>query len=615
MIRRLIIPFLLIVTVHEYMRASESHILFSTIKTKIKSEKKMEYTVHKKIFITDNKGREFSEVSIVTDDFSILKKFKAKMMDLNGKSIRTYKLKDLESVNASSSGMLYTGNRIQYGKFSPALKEYIFEYEYTIQFSSTYFLRDWYPQTTIPVQNATYSLTIPKNFEFNYYQSNNIPPPTISDDGRTYNWKVNDLPPQTTGWRIPPEIDEEYEVILVPGIVELNGIKGRFRSWATIGGWYNQLSESKYNLETQVISIDYADSSQFSITDQVYRFLQGDTRYVGIEFGIHGWEPHSAQSVCDNKYGDCKDLTTYFISLLKQQSIIGYPVLLRTRDRGIINPTRPNNYFNHVITMVPMEQDTLWVDATSKTATISDLPWTDEGVTALAIVDGKGELVKTPLSSPGDNQETYSIRSTITLAGDMDIKGRITYTENRAHSMRYRLKSYNSHELEKYLKSHFSSYAPEITNFEFTVENLGDLNRPLIVDFSFQLIAYATRIGSRFIINPSFIHRAVYDNLESTEERKCPVFYQFPFTLSDSIYFRYPRSFQLSTSSDPILIDTNFGTYRWSMEEIDDHELLFIRTYIIKKQLIDLKDYSAYYDFCRKAQISDKGKMILKIID
>ena len=48
--------------------------------------------------------------------------------------------------------------------------------------------------------------------------------------------------------------------------------------------------------------------------DQVralYNFLSTRTRYVGIDFGIGRYQPHPAEEVFANQYGDCKDKDTF----------------------------------------------------------------------------------------------------------------------------------------------------------------------------------------------------------------------------------------------------------------------------------------------------------------
>ena len=38
--------------------------------------------------------------------------------------------------------------------------------------------------------------------------------------------------------------------------------------------------------------------------------MQHDIRYVGIELGIGGLQPHAASDVFTHRYGDCKDKAT-----------------------------------------------------------------------------------------------------------------------------------------------------------------------------------------------------------------------------------------------------------------------------------------------------------------
>ena len=47
------------------------------------------------------------------------------------------------------------------------------------------------------------------------------------------------------------------------------------------------------------------------------QFVQHDVRYVAIELGIGGWQPHSASDIFAHRYGDCKDKATLLSSMLE----------------------------------------------------------------------------------------------------------------------------------------------------------------------------------------------------------------------------------------------------------------------------------------------------------
>ncbi len=68
-----------------------------------------------------------------------------------------------------------------------------------------------------------------------------------------------------------------------------------------------------------------------------------------------------------NQYGDCKDKHTLLASMLAATGLHAYPVLInstRKLDADIPSPGQ----FDHVISAIPLGNETLWADTTSEVA-------------------------------------------------------------------------------------------------------------------------------------------------------------------------------------------------------------------------------------------------------
>ena len=78
-------------------------------------------------------------------------------------------------------------------------------------------------------------------------------------------------------------------------------------------------------------------------------FVQKDIRYVGIELGVGGVQPHEANEVLTHGYGDCKDKVTLLSSMLKEIGVESHYVLINTERGSVAAGTPPNMGFDHAI--------------------------------------------------------------------------------------------------------------------------------------------------------------------------------------------------------------------------------------------------------------------------
>ena len=591
---------------------NESHIISETYEYTIKSDTKAELSVHKSIFIGDEQGKEYGRISIGEDEFSKVKSIKGGLKSPDGKIIRKLRRRDITEYDASAEWALYSGETFSTFNLSHPSLPYIVEYSYRKKYETIFFWPAWIPQEDIPVNSSKYILHLPENYQFNIHSVGTIPEPEISDGGNTYTWSLSNIHAREIEYRMPPEDRIGPALYFSPLTFYLDGTYGELTSWESFGKWYARLAKDQYSLDTTALDdLDVPDSLTHRQTiEEIYDYLQEKTRYVAIELGIHGWKPHSAEDICVTRYGDCKDLTTFFIALLKMYGIQAYPVLIKTRDNGIIFPDFPSNSFNHVITCIPLEKDTLWVDCTNDNSTLDDLPELDEGCTVLIIGNEQGHLARTPLSTSRDNVEKLSADAEILEDGSLKLSGTLQWKGNSSNAFRFVEKELTDEIKRKILINLLDDSAPAVHINSMSLSRPDGKPGHIRLTFDCLIEKYANISNKRIFFNPNLINRYVF-NGEEPEERKSAVYYNSPFTVIDSIRYYQPGGYEIEVlpgSGDKGHI---FGDFFHNVVATDS-VLIYTRRYAIHKRLIPVQSYLDYYKFREYVEIQDKKQVILR---
>jgi hypothetical protein len=96
------------------------------------------------------------------------------------------------------------------------------------------------------------------------------------------------------------------------------------------------------------------------------RFVQEEVRYLGMEDGAAGYEPAQPSVVFARRFGDCKDKSFLFVTILRALKIEAFPVLVNDRRRQEVAELEPSaTLFNHVVVQVNLEGQSFWLDTTA----------------------------------------------------------------------------------------------------------------------------------------------------------------------------------------------------------------------------------------------------------
>jgi Domain of Unknown Function with PDB structure (DUF3857)/Transglutaminase-like superfamily len=461
----------------------------------------------------------------------------------------------------------------------------------------------WFPEISFLLQDASpviqesISLSLPAGWEYKDSWTETNAPQVSQIGPNQWKWAISGL----------PAIDKEPQmpavVVLAPKLdiaYFRPGQRGALGSWNEIGRWYSTLTaqrrvlapdiETKANALTQS-KVDF-DAKVRAITE----FIQSEIRYVAIEIGIGGYQPHAAAEVFRERYGDCKDKVTLLSAMLQAANIRADYVIINTH-RGLVHPKLPSTTsFNHVISAIeiPGEADTsryqaviaassgkhyIIFDPTDEYTPVGSLRSELQNTFALLVTDSGGELIRTPLLEPDANKIVRSGHFVLSAEGDLwgevnEARSGDFATEER-YRLRYRDQQQQARDLEHWLGGSLQGFTLNALRVEGAEQRETNLN----LRYDLAVRRYAQEQGTLMLIRPSILKRRGV-LIEKTVRR-------YPLELGDigrqtDVYeIEIPLEYRVDDSPDAVNIDVGFASYK-SKIAVEGEKLRYWREYVVR---------------------------------
>ena len=549
-------------------------------------------------------GREYAAAHAFVGGDTKLGSMRAWCIPKQGKD---YEVKDKDAIERSlgiEGGELISDLKMRTLEIPAAEPGNVVGYEIEYQ-GRPYVLEDWWwIQREIPVREARYTLQLPSGWEYKAMWINHSTAEATASGSNQWSWVVSDLPAIPHEQRMPPLRGLAAQMIvsfLAPGTAHRSG----FVTWNDMGRWQGELANGRRDA-TPPIAQKVAELAKDRTTPEqkmlaIAAFMQQEIRYVAIELGIGGWQPHAAAEVFAHRYGDCKDKATLMSAMLHQAGIDSYYVVINT-VRGAVGPQTPPMMFlfNHAILAIklpapvndpryqavldhPKVGRLLIFDPTDEKTPIGQIRGELQGNYGLLVTPDAGELVQMPQLPLASTGMTRSARLTLdaqgTLSGEVNEvrKGDFAtferYAQLEANSSKDRVKRIEqevSHSIGM-----FQITAAKMLNLDLT-----DL--PFGYTYSFVAPAYAKQIGNLLAVRPRVMGLLASDLLETKEPRQYPVVFRGPEKDVDIFEITLPAGYEVDDLPQPVDADYSFASYH-SKTEVNGSTLKYSRTYEVKE--------------------------------
>src|ERR1039458_9585163 len=245
-----------------------------------------------------------------------------------------------------------------------------------------------------------------------------------------------------------------------------------FVSWEQIGRWYAGLEKDRRapspEVRAKAEELTKGLDTELDKIQALYDFVAKNFRYVSLSLGLGRYQPHAAGDVLHNQYGDCKDKHTLLASLLEAEGLHASSVLINSSRK--LDPDVPSpSQFDHIITMLPMGHDEVWMDTTSEVAPFRLLAFSLRSKLALVIpADGTPHLEETPADTPMPDSEISEIDGKVNEIGKLEVHVYYTFRGDEELMLRSIFRRVPEAQWQRVVENVNAGMSGDITNLKIS---------------------------------------------------------------------------------------------------------------------------------------------------
>jgi uncharacterized protein DUF3857/transglutaminase superfamily protein len=549
---------------------------------------------------------------------------------------KDYEVKEKEALETSlpkiDGSELVSDVRFKVLRIPAADPGNIVGYEYELE-EQPYVLQDaWYFQGKDPVREARYTLALPAGWEFKSTWLN-APEVKPTQSGNQWQWVVTNVKSVRPEDEMPPIQGMSGQMIVSFFPAGGSASNKSFADWRQMGTWYTDLisgrREASPEIKQKVGELTAGIPSKFDQMRALAKFVQKDIRYVAIELGIGGWQPHPASEILGHRYGDCKDKATLMSAMLQQIGVESFYVTINTKRGSVVPNVQAHLGFNHAILAVKMPEESktatvyaamnhpkagtlLFFDPTDELTPFGQIRGPLQSNYGLLVTPEGGDLVELPKQPAAMNGIQRTGKLTLDPRGMLI--GDVTEVRigDRAWEQRYALRSVTKD--SDRIKPIETLLAHSLGTFQITkatVVNQQASDQPFEYRYSLAAPSYAKYAGNMLILRPRVLGEKSSGLLETKEPRRFPVEFDGPSRDTDTFEIALPAGFEVEDLPPPIDADYSFASYH-SKSEMSGNVLRYTRTLEVKELSVPLSKMEDLKRFYRIIASDERNTAVLR---
>ncbi len=594
-----------------------------------------EYTEEVKIKILKTDGLEYAnkELSYYVVD-------RINKEDIRSLSGTTYNLENGKVVKTKlSKDNIFeedSGTKWKVRKFAlPAVKVgSVIEYKYTMTSSFLYQLRDFFFQSSIPVDYVSFEATIPEYLTYNlnnqgYVRMDETDKKSV---GERFIFRYNDSSGRSQMGDHSCNADQYiFRTSKVPAAKQevnlwtindyISKVSFELRATNFPGSFYKPYSSSWEQIDSELLK-----SSSFGGNLKKANWFKDDVVKDDLTMANANaivkmitdkvkWDDKSSVNVSNLKealnkgIGNSADLNFLLINALDAGGFDAFPVILSTRSKGRVPLTYPSAAaFNYVITGMRLDDKMYFIDASSKYGGWNILPQKCMVEQARIITEHHKSWVDLQKVSQGGvvNQVVVDFED-----GGTSMKVIESRSGNDALNARAAYYSYDNE--EKFIESIEASKNCRVEDFK--LEGLEDNNALLVLNIVEKRDMEDGTSGEFIYFRPPF-SKVYSENPFKAETRTFPINFDYLSNYMQMIEINIPEGYEVAEApkSERMVLNDNALVLLYTSQQ-EGNVLKVSQRFQVRNLLFLPTDYDSVKDFFARMILKNEEQIVFKRVD
>ena len=450
-----------------------------------------------------------------------------------------------------------------------------------------------------------------KQFKYRFSQKEITPVKIQKDEFDLYIWKAENQKALVYEDKMPP-MDDVTNIIYISSIPD----------WQFVANWYNNIATAKarssYEIKT-VISDLFKEKNNLNELDKVkliYKYITQNISYSSVSFRQSGIIPQNPATVINTRIGDCKDVSTLFITMCKEAGINAELALVKTRDNGKNTMLLPTIDFNHCIARAMVGDKSYYVELTSGTLPFGTFYNSSINEQILEINDKTLDLSR--LNPNQRSKNTIKYTTSIVLKGtDMQIK-EVNYSTGSAASLtREMFDNLSNKDQIKKLKETLAVAFPENDVYKIEFTNLSPLTASsdtLRAYTEYALMKTCKPVAGMSIFSLPWSMSATANQLQVLQPRSFGIDLTQIFlaeNCTEEITMQLPEGKKLVEALKPQNISNEFVDFSITSKLLGN-KVVFNRKLILKKDYVPAEKAEAFKTAFIQVVDADQQQLAIK---